>query len=92
MSGLALNMTKYSKFEQMADEMLTIKLFLGSLRASRAIKNIGNNSSLILQLELVFFASNCNKELFLLLSGQKKVKRKVCGIYQKQIEGQKKTW
>ena len=38
MSGLVLNMTKYSKFEQMADEMLTTKLFLGSLRASRAIK------------------------------------------------------
>ena len=47
--------------------------------------------TLILQLELVFFASNSNKELFLLLSRQKKVKRKVCDIYQKQIKGRKKN-
>jgi hypothetical protein len=34
------NMTKYSKIEQMVHEMLRTetKLFLGSLRASRAIK------------------------------------------------------
>ena len=44
MSRLVLNhhMTKYSKFEQMAHEKAkgqqAEKLFLGSLRASRAIK------------------------------------------------------
>ena len=54
-------------------------------------KNILNDSSLILQLELVFFVSNSNKELFLLLCRQKNVKRKVCDIYQKQIKGRKKN-
>ena len=64
------------------------KLFLTGFKI--LIKNIVNNSSLILQLKLVFFASNSNKELFLFLSGQKKVKRKVCDIYQKQIKARKK--
>ena len=44
MSEIA-RMTKYTKIEQMAHEMsltLTTKLFLGSLRASRAIKKQNN--------------------------------------------------
>ena len=55
---------------------------LGKVTKNGKVVNLQNTHDMII-LGIV----SGNKELFLLLSGQKKVKRKVCYIYQKQMKG-----